>query len=128
MKKTCQNLQAQRFELISKLAKLAIRDCGKFEVCWKLSQGIYYIYGMGVEGDVVEFGTMTGVTASALSAAISECSRVMAGSDARHGYDRQRLLYLFDSFEGLPAATRKEDFLSPHVASGIWGVWDMQGF
>ena len=31
------------------------------EVYKRLSEGVYYIFGMGVEGDIAEFGTMSGV-------------------------------------------------------------------
>jgi hypothetical protein len=112
---------------IASLVKNVLSDGGKLEVCQRLTQGIFYIYGMGVEGDVVEFGTMTGKTAVALSAAISICSRDLAYSDTMHGFNRARCLYLFDSFEGLPVASRDEDKSSPHVLSGVWGRGGCKG-
>ena len=120
-------LERYEFASIASETKNILRDGGKLEVCQKLAHGVYYIYGMGVKGDVAEFGTMTGKTAVALSTAISECSRSLASSDSMHGCSRPRCLYLFDSFEGLPLASCDEDVLSPHVSSGVWGRGTCKG-
>ena len=114
-------LEQIEFDRIASEVKLSLQDGAKVEICQKLAQGVFYAYGMGVKGDIVEFGTMTGKTAVALATAISECSRDLAYSDRMHGYSANRQLYLFDSFEGLPTATCEEDTSSPHVSSGIWG-------
>lgn len=97
------------------------------EVYQKLAHGVYYIYGMGVKGDIAEFGTMTGRTAVVLAAAVNECSHNLAYSDQAHGFDKPRQLYLFDSFEGLPDSQHEPDKLSPHVSSGVWGRGTCKG-
>jgi hypothetical protein len=91
------------------------------EVYKRLSEGVYYIFGMGVEGDIAEFGTMSGRTAVALAAALNYCNKTLSDSDLRHGFKEPRKLWLFDSFEGLPQARTNVDQSSLHVASGIWG-------
>lgn len=85
-----------------------------------LSFGVAAVYGGQVDGDIAEFGTMTGTTAVALARAIASC-------DAHLGYAldiaglRPKQLHLFDSFEGLPPANNPVDLGSPHVRSGAWG-------
>jgi hypothetical protein len=91
------------------------------EVYRRLSEGVYYVFGMGVEGDIAEFGTMSGRTAVALAASVNYCNYVLNSSDIRHGFKEQRKLWLFDSFEGLPEARTSVDKTSIHVNSGIWG-------
>jgi hypothetical protein len=68
-----------------------------------------YVEEADVKGDLAEFGTMSGKTASVLSYAL-----------ARLG--SKRALLLFDSFKGLPEATSEVDRSSPHVQSGVWGA------
>jgi O-methyltransferase len=85
------------------------------EVYKRLGEGVFYAYGMRVEGDIAEFGTMTGRTAVALAAAVNSCGV------------RNKKLWLFDSFEGLPEAMTDIDRFSPHVVSGIWGKGSCKG-
>jgi hypothetical protein len=73
-----------------------------------------YVAGASVEGDVVEFGTMTGRTATVLAAAMASF---------RHPGN----LHLFDSFSGLPEATSQFDRSSFHVKDGVWSEGTLQG-
>ncbi len=102
------------------LAEFTARDIGpgKHEVLRlfeqeranTLSLGVQYAYATYIEGDVVEFGTASGLTA-----------RVIAR--AMHAIERDRppkRLHLFDSFVGLPEATSEIDRNSYEVRAGIW--------
>jgi hypothetical protein len=74
-----------------------------------LSFGVQYAYAAHIEGDIVEFGTDTGLTARAIARAMVAIER-----------DRPpKKLHLFDSFEGLPEATNV-DQNSYEVQAGIW--------
>jgi hypothetical protein len=77
---------------------------------------VQYIIGADVPGDIVEFGTATGYTASVFARTLAEFRR----GDGRR-------LWLFDSFEGLPDASAEADRLSPHVHSGVWGAGTCRG-
>ena len=77
-----------------------------------LQEAVYYCYGSAVEGDLVEFGTMTGYTARAISEA-------MLAVEAQYGRPKKKL-YLFDSFAGLPEPVAVPDVSSPHVKLGHW--------
>ena len=84
-----------------------------------LTLGVAAVYGGEVEGDIAEFGTMTGQTAVGLA-------RGLSSADEHLGYalDIAKLprksLHLFDSFEGLPRTDNPVDGMSPHVRSGAW--------
>ncbi len=82
----------------------------------KLSLGVEYAYAADVQGDIAEFGTAWGVTASALAETMANVD-----SDIRFRVDRPKTLHLFDSFEGLPRVENEVDAQSPHVQSGLWG-------
>lgn len=77
----------------------------------KLYFGVEYVYGAEVEGDIAEFGTMTGFTAQAIAHAI--------GVFGAHASAKKNLL-LFDSFSGLPEVASEVDKNSLHVQSGTW--------
>jgi hypothetical protein len=79
-----------------------------------LSLGVQYAYYSYVEGDVVEFGTCTGLTARMIA-------RTMIASERDRPLKR---LHLFDSFEGHPEITSEVDRNSYEVRAGIW----RQGF
>jgi O-methyltransferase len=79
-----------------------------------LQEAVYYCYGSAVEGDLVEFGTMTGDTAGAIA-------RAMLAVEAQYGLPARRL-DLFDSFVGLPQPTAGPDVDSPHVRLGHWAA------
>lgn len=76
-----------------------------------LTKSLWYVYGGRVEGDIVEFGTMSGLTASRMALAMT----VLEG-----GMPAGRVLHLFDSFEGLPKSTSEPDRTSIHVLNGEW--------
>jgi len=80
------------------------------EVQVALSLGVIWVYNSFIEGDIVEFGTATGVTAKAIANA-------MAAAEASRP---PKKLHLFDSFAGLPAATSAIDRDSHEFRSGIW--------
>jgi len=77
-----------------------------------LCLGVEYVYSAEVEGDIAEFGTMSGETAVTIAVAMRECDRLLLR--------RPKRLYLFDSFEGLPAIASMADRESIHVKSGVW--------
>lgn len=81
------------------------------DVIRKLYLGVHYICGGGVEGDVAEFGTMTGLTATVLAQGLG---------DLDHYRDAKRSIHLFDSFEGFPTIDSPVDQASPQVRSGGW--------
>jgi len=89
------------------------------DVFQKLIQGVGYCVGMGVEGHIAEFGTMTGRTAVVLAQALSFFTSIYGFSDKAHNI-APRKLCLFDSFKGLPKVLNDVDSASPHVVSGVW--------
>jgi hypothetical protein len=76
--------------------------------------GVEYVSGAAVEGDVVEFGCMTGRTATVLAAAMAS-------------FRLDRKLHLFDSFEGLPDSNSEIDQRSLHVKHGVWAPGTCRG-
>ncbi|MBU6346144.1 MAG: hypothetical protein KGR70_12695 [Cyanobacteria bacterium REEB494] len=109
------------FDQVAKEVTSHLSQVTNPEVYKRLSEGVYYVFGMGVEGDIAEFGTMSGRTAVALAASVNYCNYILKNSDILHGFKEQRKLWLFDSFEGLPEARTRIDKTSIHVNSGIWG-------
>lgn len=84
----------------------------------ELFRGICAVHARGVHGDIAEFGTMTGRTASLLASSLTFVDKT---GFARHAFDtRPRELHLFDSFEGLPSPG-EGDIDSPAVQAGQWG-------
>jgi O-methyltransferase len=101
------------------LAEFTARDVGptsrelsrlfEHERAVALSLGVQYAYAAHVAGDIVEFGTDTGLTARAIARAMMVAER-----------DRPRKqFHLFDSFIGLPEPTEM-DRNSYEVQAGIW--------
>lgn len=90
------------------------------EIRIKLSLGVEYIYSCAVQGDIAEFGTMTGRTASIMASAVNRCDRDYSK------YNTKRI-HLFDSFIGLPDAESKIDKESPQVKSGVWSKGTCKG-
>jgi O-methyltransferase len=80
------------------------------EVTATLSLAIQYSYNAFIDGDIVEFGTASGVSARVIAAAMR------AAEIARP----RKKLHLFDSFVGLPAAESDVDKNSFEVKAGIW--------
>lgn len=81
-----------------------------------LQRSVQYVLGAAVEGDFVEFGTGSGFSSSIIARTISELDRA-----------KERKLWLFDSFTGLPPSTTAADLESPHVQSGVWGEGATRG-
>jgi hypothetical protein len=75
----------------------------------KLVLGVEYIYGCLVDGDVAEFGTASGGSASIIAKAMKRMDKT-----------GQKNFYLFDSFKGLPKSDLEADKNSPMVKSGDW--------
>lgn len=94
-----------------------IGQLSEFEIYRALIASIDYIAGAEIEGDIFEFGTMFGNTASIMSATLARYET--------NPYVAKRFseinLHLFDSFQGLPLSNAPEDSDSPHVQSGTWG-------
>jgi O-methyltransferase len=86
---------------------------GKRSVFEGLALGVEYAYASAVPGHIGEFGTGAGESAAALANAMCEAERLYGSSE--------RLLYLFDSFEGFPQTNNPIDAASPHVLSNAWG-------
>src|SRR5258708_698345 len=76
--------------------------------------GVEYVVEAAVEGDIAEFGCMTGRTANVISATMSS-------------FKMDRTLHLFDSFEGLPKAGSEPDSSSIHVQDGTWAPGTCKG-
>lgn len=87
-------------------SSLALSDVRKH-----LTLAVEYICSSEVEGDLAEFGTMSGVTSQIMARALS-LQRDLVG--------RPRRLHLFDSFKGLPDIESNVDLHSQHVRSGVW--------
>jgi hypothetical protein len=81
-----------------------------------LQRAVQYVMGASVEGDLAEFGTASGFTASVIASTLSELESPL-----------RRKLWLFDSFEGLPESTSEVDLSNPHVSAGIWGGGKCRG-
>ena len=84
------------------------------EICRSLTLSVEYISQAAVEGDVAEFGTMTGRTATILAKALSR-------------YSSSKQLLLFDSFRGLPETQSPVDREAPHVREGVWSPGSCRG-
>jgi hypothetical protein len=78
-----------------------------------LTEAVFYVCCSDVPGDIAEFGTMSGETASAIAVA-------MRAVVDEFGLGQDRVLSLLDSFEGLPEPTSEPDLASPHVQDGRW--------
>jgi hypothetical protein len=93
---------------------------GADDIYRELYRGFEYVMISAVQGHVAEFGTSSGRTALTLAKAMADYGDRYGASDVAHGIGERRL-YLFDSFEGFPAANHPADIAAPHVASGAWG-------
>lgn len=92
----------------------------------ELALGVAKIYSRGVPGDVAEFGTMMGNTASSLAIGLALVEKVFKNK-LETQMSRQRRLQLFDSFEGLPSVTAEPDLRSPPVMNGTWAPGTCKG-
>lgn len=75
---------------------------------------VQYVVGASVEGDIAEFGCMTGRTANVIAASMAS-------------FRAAKVLHLFDSFEGLPDSQAAEDRQSFHVKEGVWAPGTCKG-
>lgn len=90
------------------------------EIARTLTLCVQYINSAHVNGDVAEFGTMGGFSATTLAMSmVFDLQRQPLGPKAS-GENPFRKLRLFDSFQGLPEITSPIDQASPHVVSGAW--------
>jgi len=96
----------------------------RIEVHKKLALGVDYVFSADVKGDIAEFGTMTGATAATIAREMALASARYFRSDSQA---KERRLFLFDSFEGLPEAVSPVDAQAPHVKSGIWSAGTCKG-
>jgi len=78
----------------------------------QLLNGVSYIYGSRVHGDIAEFGTQTASSAAVLATSLNLYN-------LKPGMTQKRI-HFFDSFEGLPSSESIHDNDSPHVQSGLW--------
>jgi O-methyltransferase len=87
----------------------------------KLAESVDYVTWAAVEGDIAEFGTHSGLTATVLAYSMTRVETL------RNWHIRElnlptRSLLLFDSFEGFPQAESDIDASSPSVLSGSWAA------
>src|SRR5882757_9185062 len=73
-----------------------------------LTMGVEYAYASAVPGHIAECGTMSGATATTLANAMCDGDRRYRLSEHSHGIG-ERLLYLFDSFQGFPQTNNPVD-------------------
>ena len=92
----------------------------------ELAKGVAATYGYGIEGDVVEFGTMSGVSAEGLARAIARNDMDYREARPEHLLPKKKL-FLFDSFEGLPPTDNDVDSESLHVKEGTWSPGTCRG-
>jgi hypothetical protein len=81
-------------------------------VAEQLLNGVSYVYGSRVHGDIAEFGTQTASSAAVLATSLNLYN-------LKPGMSQKRI-HFFDSFEGLPSSESIHDNDSPHVKSGLW--------
>lgn len=98
----------------------------RVEMLGVVYRSIEYAIGAGVDGDIAEFGTMSGDTAAALAKGLADYGRLYGYADVANGFPT-RALHLFDSFEGLPESDSEADRTAPHVAAGLWAAGTCRG-
>lgn len=79
-----------------------------------------YIYTSQVEGDVIEFGVMTGNSSIAFSVSLKFLNDRFK--------DFKKKILFFDSFKGLPKIENQIDLTSDHVKKKIWYEGGCQGY
>jgi O-methyltransferase len=85
--------------------------------------GVMYAYESEVEGDILEFGTMSGNTAKEMASSM-KIAEACASKQWREK-NKPKDLHLFDSFQGFPDDSRDAD--APHVLSDIWRPGNCKG-
>jgi len=73
-----------------------------------LTRHVHFIHYENIQGDIAEFGTCSGTTASFLAAAMDGAFYGLRGK-TEDVEEQPRKLHLFDSFKGLPAITNELD-------------------
>jgi O-methyltransferase len=102
-------------------------DHCRVECLEKLMVGVQCAYNFAIAGEIAEFGTATGLTATLLAHAIAMSDRLY-GHHVQLELGRPKDLYLFDSFQGFPDVSKQEvDKDAIHVKSQIWGVGNCRG-
>lgn len=92
-----------------------------------LAEAVAAIHGYDVPGDIAEFGTMSGTTATGLARAIATCDQYLGYASEAFG-NPARHLYLLDSFVGLPSTGEGSvDAESPHVRDNVWSPGSLVG-
>lgn len=86
------------------------------EINENLVYGVKYAYDCEVDGDIAEFGTMSGTTAAVMARAMRDYQRM----HGHNGFYKPKKLFLFDSFQGLPKVESEIDARSPLVELGVW--------
>jgi len=116
-------LRGGKFNIIQKNILNYLEDQNNLNVRYSaLANGVSYVYGCAVKGDIVEFGTNTGLSAVSLATAITFHEQKYVGDQRGH-----KKLFLFDSFVGLPEARFEIDKNSHHVLSGFWAEGTCKG-
>ena len=110
-----------QFKEINRLVVKEI-EAHHLNISKEMARSVSYTYCMGVQGDIAEFGTMTGYSAVAITTA----SNLME-FEYRNDKRGSKNLHFFDSFEGLPAANNDIDKSTPHVLDGIWAKGTCKG-
>ncbi len=100
---------------ISKITKNEISQNYISNIIKTLSKAVLYTFQMDVQGDIAEFGTMTGRTAISLATAVNTINRSQ-GVNSKNN----KKIHFFDSFEGLPPSNLAIDKNSIHVKNGKW--------
>jgi hypothetical protein len=90
------------------------------EIAKTLTLAVQYINSAHVIGDVAEFGTMGGFSATTIAMSMVFDLQRQPLPRSASGENPFRMLRLFDSFEGLPEITSPVDQVAPHVVSGAW--------
>lgn len=103
---------------VNSIDRLSPQD-GQDDIYRELYRGFEYVMISAVAGDVAEFGTSSGRTAMVLAKAMADLGGRYGPSDEAHGIGLRKL-YLFDSFEGFPAAINLVDVKAPQIMSGAW--------
>jgi hypothetical protein len=73
-----------------------------------LTKQVHFIHYENIPGDIAEFGTCSGTTASCLASAMAGAFYSLRGK-IENVEEQPRKLHLFDSFKGLPAITNELD-------------------
>lgn len=95
----------------------------RLKVIEALALSVHHCFSNYVTGDIAEFGTNRGWTASYIAKFITRSEERLAEKAIHYNRpaEQKRMLHLFDSFKGMPPATHDADKQSPHVLDGSWG-------